>query len=49
MDQDGTDFAYGFGVVFRIKPVALRLEWERFEIEDTERSQFTSLGVEVRF
>lgn len=31
--RDGTDFAYGAGVQFRLLSLALRAEYERFELE----------------
>ena len=46
-DSDsGSDPAYGVGVAFRLgKLIAIRGEYERFEIEDTDNVSLTSVGI----
>jgi hypothetical protein len=49
-DSDsGTDFAYGAGVQARLGSLAARLEYERFEVDNTEEVAMISLGVTYTF
>lgn len=49
-DDSGSDFAYGVGAAIKFaKLIGIRLEYEVFEIEDTEDVSFASIGVDLRF
>jgi len=50
-DSDsGTDPAYGVGVAFKLgKLFAIRAEYERFDIEDTDKVDMVSVGLDFRF
>jgi OOP family OmpA-OmpF porin len=50
-DSDsGSDPAYGVGVAFRLgKLIAIRGEYEKFDLEDTDNVHMTSVGIDFRF
>lgn len=49
-DEDGTDWAVGLGAEVDITDnLALRGEYEWFDVEDTDKLSFISLGISVRF
>ena len=49
-EDDDWDIAYGGGLAFVIgKHVGIRLEYERFEIEDADTIEMASAGVDFRF
>jgi OOP family OmpA-OmpF porin len=49
-DDSGTDFTYGIGATFRLsRHIALRAEWEVFELETADNLSFASVGIEVGF
>jgi hypothetical protein len=48
--DSGSDPAYGVGVAFRLgKLIAIRGEYEQFELEDTDKVYLTSVGIDFRF
>ncbi|HEX7062981.1 MAG TPA: outer membrane beta-barrel protein [Woeseiaceae bacterium] len=47
--ESGTDFAWGAGLQARLGSLAGRLEYERFEVEDTDEVAMISLGVTYTF
>lgn len=47
--NDGTDFAYGVGVQFRLLSLSVRAEYEKFEIDDTDDANMLSIGVTYTF
>lgn len=47
--SDGTDFAYGVGVQFRLLSLGIRAEYEKFEIDDTDDANMLSIGVTYTF
>ena len=47
--DDGTDFAYGVGVQFRLLSLGVRAEYEMFDISDVEDANFLSIGVTYTF
>ena len=48
--NDGTDPVYGGGLTFRFaKIVGIRVEYERFDLEDTDSVDLASAGVEIKF
>lgn len=47
--ESGTDFAYGGGVQARLGSLAGRLEYERFEVDDTDEVAMITLGVTYTF
>jgi hypothetical protein len=53
MNDDGTDFAWGFGAQVRLRSLAIRLEYERFELETfggaLEKPKMVSLGLTWTF
>lgn len=53
VDDDGTDFAWGVGAQIRLRSLALRLEYERFELDAfdglLEKPEFLSLGLTWTF
>ncbi len=49
LDDNGTEFAYGADVQARLGSLAARLEYERFEIADTDGAQLITLGVAWTF
>jgi Outer membrane protein beta-barrel domain len=48
-DLDGTDFAYGVGVQFRLLSLGVRAEYEIFDIDDLDNSNMLSVGVTYTF
>jgi hypothetical protein len=49
-DSDsGTDFAYGAGLQARFGSLAARLEYERFEVDNTDEVAMISLGLTYTF
>ncbi|MEX2494574.1 MAG: outer membrane beta-barrel protein [Woeseia sp.] len=49
-DSDsGTDFAYGAGVQASLGSLAARLEYERFEVDDTDEVAMITLGLTYTF
>ncbi len=49
-DDSGSDFAYGAGAAIKFaKLFAVRLEYQMFDIEDTDNVNFASVGFDVRF
>jgi OmpA-OmpF porin, OOP family len=49
-DESGEDFSYGVGADFKFgENWAIRGEYQRFEIEDTDTADLVSLGVFFRF
>jgi opacity protein-like surface antigen len=49
LDDSGTEFAYGAGVQARLGSLAARLEYERFDVADTDGAELISLGVTWTF
>jgi hypothetical protein len=49
LSDSGTDFAYGAGAQVRFGSLAARLEYERFEVSNTNRVDLLSLGVTWTF
>ena len=47
--DDGTDPAYGLGLKFSIASLAVRLEYELFDIEDTDDVNMISVGLAWQF
>jgi hypothetical protein len=47
--EDGTDLAYGVGVQFRLLSLAVRAEYEKFDIDDVEDANMLSIGVTYTF
>jgi hypothetical protein len=47
--DDGTDFAYGVGVQFRLLSLGVRAEYEKFEIDNVKDANMLSLGVTYTF
>jgi OOP family OmpA-OmpF porin len=47
--SDGTDLAYGVGAQLRFGSLAGRLEYERFEIQDTDTVDMISIGLTWTF
>ena len=48
--DSGTDRAYGVGFAFKlVKVLAIRAEYERFDIKDTDKADLASVGVALRF
>jgi len=48
-EDSGEDFAYGVGAQARFGSLAARLEYERFEIQDTDTVDMISLGLTWTF
>ena len=48
-DKTGTDFAYGVGLQIRFGSLAARLEYERFDIENTNGAELATLGATWTF
>jgi OOP family OmpA-OmpF porin len=48
-DNDGNDMAYGIGAAYKINKIAVRVEYEQFEVEDTDVVSMASVGVGFRF
>lgn len=49
IDRDGTDLAYGVGVQFRLLSLAVRAEYEIFDIGNVDDVNMLSLGVTYTF
>lgn len=49
VSDSGTDFAYGAGAQLRFGSLAARLEYERFEVSNSNRVDMLSLGVTWTF
>ena len=49
VSDSGTDFAYGAGAQLRFGSLAARLEYERFEVTNSDRVDILSLGVTWTF
>jgi hypothetical protein len=49
LSDDGTDLAYGVGAQFRVWSLALRAEYERFDISDADEVDMISVGVTWTF
>ena len=47
--EDGTDFAYGVGVQFRLLSLGLRAEYEVFDIGSVDDANMLSLGLTYTF
>jgi hypothetical protein len=47
--NDGTDFAYGVGVQFRLLSLSVRAEYEMFEIDDVDDANMLSIGLTYTF
>lgn len=47
--EDGTDLAYGVGAQFRVWSLAVRAEYEVFDVDDVEDLNMLSLGVTFTF
>jgi outer membrane protein with beta-barrel domain len=48
-DESSTDPAYGVGAEFGFSKIAIRAEYERFDIEDTDEVYMISVGAAFRF
>jgi hypothetical protein len=48
-DEDGTEFAYGAGLQARFGSLAIRGEYEAFDIEDTDGAELFSLALTWTF
>jgi opacity protein-like surface antigen len=48
-DDNGTEFAYGGGVQAHFSKLAARLEYERFDIKNTDGAKLWTLGVTWTF
>jgi hypothetical protein len=49
LDEEGTDFAYGAGVQVHLGSLAARLEYEQFDIENTDGVELLTLGATWTF
>lgn len=49
VDDDGTDFAYGAGVQFRVWSLSVRGEYEVFDIDNVDDANLFSVGVTWTF
>jgi opacity protein-like surface antigen len=49
LDDDGTEFGYGAGVQVRLGSLGARLEYEQFDVENTDGVELLSLGVTWTF
>jgi hypothetical protein len=47
--DDGTDFAYGVGVQFRLLSLGVRAEYEKFDIDNVKDANMLSIGVTYTF
>jgi hypothetical protein len=47
--DDGTDFAYGVGAQFRVWSLAVRAEYEIFDLDDVEELNMISVGLTFTF
>jgi hypothetical protein len=48
-DNDGTEFGYGAGVQARLGSLGARLEYEQFDVDNTDGVEMLSLGVTWTF
>jgi hypothetical protein len=48
-DDDGTEFGYGAGVQARLGSLGARLEYEQFDVDNTDGVEMLSLGVTWTF
>jgi len=48
-DDDGTEFGYGAGVQVRLGSLAARLEYEQFDVDNTDGVELLSLGATWTF
>jgi hypothetical protein len=48
-DDDGTEFGYGFGVQGRLGSLGVRLEYERFDVDNTDGVELLTLGATWTF
>jgi hypothetical protein len=48
-DDDGTDFAYGVGAQFRLLSLAVRAEYEKFDLSGVDDLSMISIGVTYTF
>jgi hypothetical protein len=48
-DTKGGDFAWGFGGAIRLRDAAVRIEWERFEVEGADYLSMATAGVVFYF
>jgi len=49
LDDDGTEFAWGLGVQARLGSLAARLEYEQFDIDNTDGLELVTLGATWTF
>lgn len=49
LDDSGTEFAYGAGVQARLGSLAARLEYERFDVADSDGAELLTLGLTWTF
>ena len=49
MRKAAYEMAYGIGAAYKISKIAVRLEYEQFEVENTEVVSMASVGVGFRF
>jgi hypothetical protein len=49
VDDDGTEFGYGVGVQFRLLSLGARLEYEQFDVDNTDGVEMLTLGVTYTF
>lgn len=49
LDDSGTEFAWGVGVQARLGSLAARLEYERFDVADTDGAKLLTLGLTWTF
>ena len=48
--DSGSDRAYGVGIALKlVKILAIRAEYERFDVKDTDKADLASVGVAFRF
>lgn len=49
-DEDGTDLSYGLGARFNFnEKVSVRAEYEGIDVDDLDRADFLSMGIEFNF
>lgn len=49
VDDDGTEFAYGGGVQFRLLSLSIRGEYEKFDVKDLDDVNMISISVTYTF
>lgn len=49
LDQDGTEFAYGAGVQFRLLSLSIRGEYEKFDVKHADDVNLVSISVTYTF